>query len=180
MKPIKTLRDLPSALVCALLITACGSEDSPTNTAGSDPSFEGSFRVEVSNGAAFSETTPRAQIEHIRADFIGLKAHQWHVRVDPRRMEDGAVGFTTELGRNNTMLQMPFEMDGKPIRIGCDPSNPVQGRFERTELTETHISGSFSYMVHACSDYYSGEDLAVPGLPWTITGQFDGLPLSEP
>jgi len=161
------------------LLTACGSEASSSGSS-SATDFEGSFSVEVSSGGGFTQATSRARIEHIEHDLVGLKADRWHLRIEPRIFSEEPVESTSEFNRANTFIHMPFEIDGNIQRIGCDPTNPVQGRFDRTDLSDTHMSGSFSFTVHSCRHFYTDEDLELPGLPWTVTGHFEGLPLSEP
>lgn len=70
------------------------------------------------------------------------------------------------------MIQLYVGMEGERRRVGCDPADPEQGTFQRTELTATKVSGTFTLEFVSCDDYFSAEPVDVPGLPFTVTGSF--------
>lgn len=166
-----------------VLITACGESNGQTGDAqaassessASTSDVEGEFTVEVSNGTGFGHESERASIEVATDNMIGLKASGWHVRVHARELPESGPGETTEFGRNNTIMSLYVDIDGERKRVGCDPADPEQGTFTRTELTDTHVSGSFTLEFVSCDDYYSAESVDVPGLPFTVTGSFSQL-----
>ena len=107
--------------------------------------------------------------------MIGLKASGWHLRVHALDLPESGPGETTEFGGNNTMIQLYVDMEGERKRVGCDPADPEQGTFQRTELTDTQVSGEFTLEFVSCDDYFSAEPVDVPGLPFTVTGSFTDL-----
>ena len=62
--------------------------------------------------------------------------------------------------------------------MSCKPGDPARGVFERTRLEDGRISGEFEVVFERCSDGTTGQPVRLPGLPMTVTGSFDDLPLS--
>lgn len=177
MKPVAMTTML---IACVLaLFTACGETNGQTEERPGASDVEGEFTVEVSNGTGFSHESERAGVEVATDNMIGLKATNWHIRVSARELPESGPGETTEFGGNNTMISMYVDIDGERKRVGCDPADPEQGTFKRTELTDTHISGEFRLEFVSCDDYYSAEPVTVPGLPFTVTGSFSELQLTQ-
>jgi hypothetical protein len=171
MKPL--VMTIP-ILACTLaLLTGCDSADNPSEDPPS--SIEGTFTVNVSNGTSFTQETDGARVDIAAADLIELEATDWFVRVSARDLPDRGPGETNEFGRNNTSIALYVEVEGEQKRVGCDPADPVQGVFRRTELTDTHVSGDFQITFVSCDDYFTAEPVTVPGLPFTVTGSFSGL-----
>jgi len=164
----------PVAIALVLGMAACGQGETSDN-GSSGSAMGGSFRVQVSDGSGFSEASERASIEAATDSMFGFRAGGWHLRVDARGMPDTGSAETTEFGANNTMLTMYVDVGSERKRVGCDPADPETGSFERTHLTETHVSGEFTLEFVTCEDYFSAESVEVPGLPFTVTGSFEGI-----
>jgi hypothetical protein len=161
-----------------LFISACGEGASSEGGANSSE-MEGRFSIQVSNGSGFNNESDRAEIEVATDSMFGFKARGWHLRVNPRGMPDTGKGETNEFGGNNTSISMHAEVDGERRRVGCDPADPEVGGFTRHELTDTTVSGEFTLEFVRCDDYFSGQSVAVPGLPLTVSGSFEGIPRTD-
>lgn len=161
-----------------LCISACG-EGQSTEGGSSSSKIEGQFSIQVSNGSGFSDESDRAEIEVATDSMFGFRARGWHLRVNPRGLPDTGAAETTEFGGNNTTLSMYVEVDGERKRVGCDPADQEVGSFKRHEFTDTEVSGEFTLEFVRCDDYFSGQNVAVPGLPLTVSGSFEGIQRSE-
>lgn len=168
-----------------IALVGCGSESS-SGTSSGDESFDrdpggslGDFRVEDSFGAAFDESSTGARIGWARASMIDLRADGYRISIDARNLPETGPGVTTELGFNNTTWSRSLDVDGRATSVSCKPGDPEQGRFERTSLSDAGISGSFEVEFVRCTHGMTGQAVEVDGLPVTVIGTFEDLPLND-
>ena len=170
-----------TALFLIVILAACGGGNDASSDAGSRSAsdFQGRFTVTDTRGHSFDSDSPRARINFVVDDLIDVGADGQQVRAAANGLPETGPGRTTELNQSNVMYTAKVMIDGKMTRVGCDPDNPVNGWFERTELTDTTISGAYEFEVVRCGDYYSDAEIDVTDLPFTVRVEFEDLPLGN-
>ncbi len=174
---------IPGLFLFGSLLTACGADtgnsDNSASTASRTSDLAGDFSVTDSLGGGFSSESPRARATIVQDTLIELRAGDDQVRVHASNLPDAGPGESTELIGNNVLYIAQVEIGGQATRVICTAADPVQGRFNRTALTATTISGEFEFELVRCEDYLSAAAVAVPGLPFTVRASFEGLQLDD-
>lgn len=136
------------------------------------------FSVADSLGGGFASESTGARIGWAYESMIDLRAEGTRISVDGRGLPEAGAASTEKLGFNNTTYSRVVELDGLARSVSCKPGDPARGVFERTRLEDGRISGEFEVVFERCSDGTTGQPVRLPGLPMTVTGSFDDLPLS--
>lgn len=170
-------------IVLIPFLTACGGDSGTANSAGTAGSAgaaeQGRFQVSDSLGGGFDHESSRARVRFVTDDMLELSAQGGLVRLHVRGLPASGIGTTSEFLRNNTLYTTTLNLDGAPRQVGCSTADPVVGAFDRTANDGERVSGRFEVEFVACSDYMSGEPVDVPGLPLTVTGIYEDLPLDD-
>jgi len=165
-------------LLCSALI-ACGNSDGDhTDSPSGASNSVGDFQVNDSFGSGFDSSSDRARIGWAYPDIVDLRARGWRLSVAANGLPDDGAGETVDLNRNNTRYTMTLKENGSSRRVNCLPDDPVQGLFERSELTENSISGRFEVTFVQCEDR-AGKPTDVDGLPIIVSGEFSDLELTQ-
>ncbi|MBY6203425.1 hypothetical protein [Halomonas denitrificans] len=136
------------------------------------------FSVADSLGGGFDSESTGARIGWAYASMVDLRAEGVRISVDGRGLPDAGAASTVTLGFNNTTYSRVVRFDGPARSVICKPGDPVEGVFERTRLEDGRISGRFEVVFERCSDGTTGQPVPLPGLPLTVSGSFEDLPLS--
>jgi hypothetical protein len=172
-------------LLWVLVLSACGGEadSSDAGSAGDTMPTNGAedatFQVTDSLGGGFDDESPRARVRFVTNDMIELSARGGLVRLHTEGLPAGGVGTTSTFLRNNTLYTATLEIDGASKQVGCSPGDPIVATLERSFNNGEQVSGRFEVEFAECSDYISGEPIELPGLPMTVTGVYDRLPLDR-
>ncbi|AKS43236.1 hypothetical protein [Wenzhouxiangella marina] len=166
-----------------LTLVACGASDGESSSAasgGSQLADGGSFTVSDTLGGGFDSSSPRARARFVSGDLIELRGGNHMVRAQVSGMPDSGPGESTDFIRNNTMYSTEIEIDGQMLRVGCRPGDPIEGRFQRSAFSDSHMSGELEFVLVSCDNFVSGEPVEVPGLPMTVSASFEDLPIASP
>ncbi len=166
-------------MVLVLSLSGCGGSDANGSNGSSNSSnISGSFQVSDTLGGGFDSSSERARIGWVYPDIVDVRARGWRLSVAANRLPDEGVVETDDLNRNNTRYTMTIDEAGSSRRVNCLPDDPVQGRFERTAMSETTMSGRFQVTIVLCEDAM-GQPTEVDGLPITVSGEFSDLELTR-
>lgn len=194
---------LAVALAAALAVTGCSPEkaDEPaTQTAGeTDPSStvlptplntgaearrerilgDGAFEVRFGDQGGFDETSDKALVEIAAPGIVALEAQGWYARISSQGLAEGSPEASTDsLDRLDTTVSLEIAANGEMVAVNCYAAETPRGTFRRTELTDTHVSGSFRVEIVRC-DSFSGQEIDFPDEPFTVTGRYRHLPRTD-
>jgi len=134
---------------------------------------EDQFSIQLSNGMAFDQMTPKARVKYATEDFWRFSAQDFDISIMARiDFEAPPETSSDEINRRNTFAHLVIPHLGVKRRVGCDPTDPPTGVVNRTELTEEKVEGTFQLEIVECKDFYSGEVLELDFLPLSIEGTF--------
>lgn len=134
-------------LIAFSLAVIAGCSDAPASASRAQANdIQGDFEVTVTRGgkqiAHFSSDSDRAKVQYATPEIISLKASKHIVRVMANRLAESGPAATDDINRNNALLQFVATVDGKEVRVSCDPADPPVGQFDRQLLTDTQTAGT--------------------------------------
>ena len=133
---------------------------------------EDQFSVTMGDTVVLDHTMKRAKVRWATEDSWHFASSKVAVRVEPFRIGDDPVASTEEFVARNTGFSWETTIDGAKRRVGCDPEEDQGVSINRTELTDTRVSGNFRMTLVRCDDFYTAEPVELDSLPFTIEGTF--------
>jgi hypothetical protein len=159
-------------LLGALIFSSCSGGEQSRDADKGLSKMPASFEVRVDNGASFNNSSKRAKVHLAYKDMWGFTAKDWSFRIAANQLPDQGSGESTELGYNNTFLNMKVELFGKLKDISCKPASEPEGVVRRTHIDGKTVSGNFRVKFESCTDYISGQAVDYPPKPFWVEGDF--------
>lgn len=174
-------RHMKKIIIIALtLLSAIACSENSANTSDKPAMAEGTlFELHVSNGMSFNQNSKRAKAHPATNKIISFKATDWYFRIHGLGLPDYGTAKTDKLGKNNTLLTMKVEIDGKNVKVACHTAENPKGSFHRTQLTDGFISGEFAVEFVSCNEYLTGKKTNYPEKPFYAKGNFSHFPLKK-
>ena len=152
-------------LAALMLAVIAGCSDAPASAGRAQATdIEGEFSVTVTrNGeqiAQFSSNSDRAKVQYATPEIISLKARKHVIRVMANRLAESGPATTEDINLNNALLQFVATVDGKEVRVSCDPADPPVGQFDRQVLTDTQTAGTARLEFPVCHEYNTEKEIS--------------------
>lgn len=135
------------------------------------------WRVVDANGDVVWETDHtdnRPSVRYTEPGMWQVKSGLGEMRVTGNGMPDDGFGATEDLDARNTFAHIQVPIAGVMKKVGCDPDfDDPKGDMIRDRLDSDRVSGRFNVTLIGCDDYFTGEPVDVPNLPYTLRGEVD-------
>ena len=131
------------------------------------------FTITFADGRMLTHESEKARVYLATDQIWDLRAEDVTLRYHAFRLDGEPIAQSKEVGQNNTFLQMNAEIGGETRKISCRASLETPfGEAQRTELTDTRVSGEFFVNFEICGDSMTNEVVELDFLPLAVKAVF--------